>query len=559
MSGFLSNDEHVNSQRRTLIAVGVAGVLLYAWQAIFPPPVPPPIATEEGSVIQVEGSSTAGTAEGSGFAASPDVPVEIEPQHLRSEYLDVAISNVGGRIHSVQLLAPAQYLPRTDMAAVFPDGEDTALPLGLELGIESLQPDTIYAFVEGESTRDGDHWSSLTYRRVLSNGLQVTRTFELTDDAFGMRTSVEVTNQSGDRIRLPDVRLLLPGSLSSDAGGGMLGGSGSMLQTLCHGDFGTRRRPARKASEPRTYEGQVAFAGINENYFLAAVSPDAPESTTACVVEGLDDEHAQVSILHGEITLEPGAATTLSWLVYNGPKDVGYLEAFDRQLDQSLDFGWFSFIAVPIRGVLLWIQQYVVNWGFAIIVLTLLLNVLLYPMRRSMYANSRKMADMNKVLQPRLKEIEERYPNDPMKKAEEQARVMKELNMNPLAGCLPMLLPLFIQMPIFIAMYRAIWSSTELYNASFGLWIVDLSRPDPYFVLPIVIGGLFYLQQKLMPAPSVDNPQFNMMQKIMPPMFTLMMLFMPSGLVLYSLVNTIVSIVQQKIHGSSGGSTLPSL
>jgi YidC/Oxa1 family membrane protein insertase len=108
-------------------------------------------------------------------------------------------------------------------------------------------------------------------------------------------------------------------------------------------------------------------------------------------------------------------------------------------------------------------------------------------------------------------------------------------------------------------MYRAIWSSTELYNASFGLWIVDLSRPDPYFVLPIVIGGLFYLQQKLMPAPSVDNPQFNMMQKIMPPMFTLMMLFMPSGLVLYSLVNTIVSIVQQKIHGSSGGSTLPSL
>ena len=374
-----------------------------------------------------------------------------------------------------------------------------------------------------------------------------------------MRASVQVVNQSPDRIRLPDVRLLLPGSLSSDAGGGLFGGSGSLLQTLCHGDFGTRRRPARKASDPRNYEGLVTFAGINENYFLAAVAPDAPESTTACVVEGLDDEHVLVSIQHAEITLEPGATTTLSWLVYNGPKDVTYLQAFQRQLDQSLDFGWFSFIAVPIRGVLLWIQQYAVNWGLAIIILTLLLNVLLYPMRRSMYANSRKMAEMNKVLQPRLKEIEERYPNDPMKMAEEQARVMKELNMNPLAGCLPMLLPLFIQMPIFIAMYRAIWSSTELYNASFGLWIVDLSRPDPYFILPIVIGSLFYLQQKLMPAPGVDNPQFNMMQKIMPPMFTLMMLFMPSGLVLYSLVNTIVSIVQQKIHGSSGGTTVPSL
>jgi len=559
MSGFLSNEEHVNSQRRTLIAVGVAGVLIYAWQALFPPPVPPVTSVEEGSVIQVEGSSNAEMVEGSGLTTPSNVPVEIEPQHLRSEYLDVAISNVGGRIHSVQLLAPEQYLPRTDMAAVFPDGEDTSFPLGLELGIESLQPDTVYSFVDEESTRNGEYWTALTYRRELSNGLQVTRKFELTEEAFGMRASVQVVNQSPDRIRLPNVRLLLPGSLSSDAGGGLFGGSGSLLQTLCHGDFGTRRRPARKASDPRNYEGFVTFAGINENYFLAAVAPDAPESTTACVVEGLDDEHVLVSIQHAEITLEPGATTTLSWLVYNGPKDVTYLQAFQRQLDQSLDFGWFSFIAVPIRGVLLWIQQYAVNWGLAIIVLTLLLNVVLYPMRRSMYANSRKMAEMNKVLQPRLKEIEERYPNDPMKKAEEQARVMKELNMNPLAGCLPMLLPLFIQMPIFIAMYRAIWSSTELYNASFGLWIVDLSQPDPYFILPVIIGALFYLQQKLMPAPGVDNPQFNMMQKIMPPMFTLMMLFMPSGLVLYSLVNTIVSIVQQKIHGSSGGTTVPSL
>jgi YidC/Oxa1 family membrane protein insertase len=325
---------------------------------------------------------------------------------------------VGGRIHSVQLLGPEQYLPRTDMAAVFPDGEDTSFPLGLELGIESLQPDTVYTFVEEESTRDGENWASLTYRRALSNGLQVTRKFELTDEAFGMRASVEVVNQSNDRIRLPDVRLLLPGSLRSDAGGGLFGGSGSLLQTLCHGDFGTRRRAASKASDPRNYEGLVTFAGINENYFLAAIAPDSPDSTTACVVEGLDDEHVLVSIQHREITLEPGATTTLSWLVYNGPKDVTYLQAFQRQLDQSLDFGWFSFIAVPIRGVLLWIQQYAVNWGLAIIVLTLLLNVLLYPMRRSMYANSRKMAEMNKVLQPRLKEVEQRYPNDPMKKAE---------------------------------------------------------------------------------------------------------------------------------------------
>lgn len=230
----------------------------------------------------------------------------------------------------------------------------------------------------------------------------------------------------------------------------------------------------------------------------------------------------------------------------------------NADLQRSLDFGWFSFLAVPIRSILLWIQSWATNWGLSIIVLTLMLNFVLFPMRLSMYRNSRKMAEMNKVLQPRLKEVEKRYPNDPMKKAEEQSRVMKELGVNPLAGCLPMLLPMLIQMPIFFSMFRAILNSTELYNAPFTLWIVDLSQPDPFYVLPIAIGLLFFIQQKLMPAPSVDNQQVIMMQRLMPLIFTALMLFMPAGLVLYSLVNTLVAIVQQKLLGG-GGSAMPTL
>ncbi len=559
MSGYLNNpDNNAASSTRLLIALAVAAVLMMAYQAIFPPPMPP-AAPSDGSGEQVDeleplelaDSDDPESVDPSGARA----PTDIVNHTLQSDAFRVTLTNQGGRIRGIEILAPEQYLPREEMAAVFPERDDDALPLGLLVGIETLQADTLFHVIDEDTNDQSVHW-----QRQLSNGLVIDKTVSLASTDYSLNASFVLTNRSSDRMRLPSVDVLLPGSVRSDAGGGIFAGYGSRLQTICDGEFGTERRPAAKADEPRIYDGLVHFAGINETYFLHALIPDSQDThpASACSVRGLDEDHALVTVTHGEITLDPGDSVTFNYRLFAGPKDLHFLTPMNADLQRSLDFGWFSFLAVPIRSILLWIQSWATNWGLSIIVLTLMLNFVLFPMRLSMYRNSRKMAEMNKVLQPRLKEVEKRYPNDPMKKAEEQSRVMKELGVNPLAGCLPMLLPMLIQMPIFFSMFRAILNSTELYNAPFTLWIVDLSQPDPFYVLPIAIGLLFFIQQKLMPAPSVDNQQVIMMQRLMPLIFTALMLFMPAGLVLYSLVNTLVAIGQQKLLGG-GGSAMPTL
>jgi YidC/Oxa1 family membrane protein insertase len=558
MSGYLNSPDSQapNGNRLMLVAVIAVGLMLVN-QVFFPPPAPPAPTQETAS--EASGADVVANDEPTEGSAQPGVvgegsadTIELVEHTLTTGSFEVGITNAGGRIRSVRILAPEQYLPRPSMAAVFPEADDQDLPFGIELGIETWQPDALMQVVSPPDATD-----HITLQRQLANGLQITRDIRTGELEYTLDATVTLTNQSADRIRLPDVSVLLPGSVRSDTSGGMLGGYGSQLQTICDGEFGTRRRHASKADEPRQNLGPVSFGGINETYFLHALVPGTDGlPASSCTVRGLDEDHAEVSISHGDVTLEPQQSVTLQYRVFAGPKDRSFLEPVSPDLLRSLDFGWFSFLAVPIRSVLLWIQSYVTNWGLAIILLTLMLNVVLLPMRLSMYKNSRKMMEMNKILQPRLKEVEKRFPNDPMKKAEEQQRVMRELGINPLAGCLPMLVPMLIQMPIFFAMFRAILSSTELYNAPFFAWIVDLSQPDPYFVLPLLIGALFFVQQKSMPTPGIDNQQVLVMQRMMPIIFTGLMLFMPAGLVLYSLINTIVAIVQQKALGG-GGSAVP--
>ena len=195
----------------------------------------------------------------------------------------------------------------------------------------------------------------------------------------------------------------------------------------------------------------------------------------------------------------------------------------------------FSFLALPIRMLLLLLQGFVVNWGLAIILLTFVIKLILLPITQKGYESMEKM----KRVQPKLKALQTKYENDKMKLAEEQMALFKAEGVSPLGGCLPMLM----QMPIYFALYRTIWGSTELYNAPFVLWIQDLSQRDPYYVLPVLMGGVMFIQQRLMPQ-AADNPQLQMVNKIMPIMFTGFMLFLPSGLVLYIFVNMLLSILQ---------------
>jgi YidC/Oxa1 family membrane protein insertase len=222
--------------------------------------------------------------------------------------------------------------------------------------------------------------------------------------------------------------------------------------------------------------------------------------------------------------------------VYVGPRDRQNLMLVGGSLEKAIDYGWFSFIAIPILYLLKFFYGIIRNYGIAIIILTVFVKLLLNPLTKY---SMKSMKEMQK-LQPKMKELKEKYKDNRERLNMETMQLFRAHKVNPMSGCLPMLL----QLPIYIALYKVLWNAIELYKAPFVFFYKDLSAPDPYLIMPIALGIFMWLQQKFTPSASADPAQAKMMQ-IMPIMFTAFMLFLPSGLVLYILVNTVMSVIQQ--------------
>jgi YidC/Oxa1 family membrane protein insertase len=223
--------------------------------------------------------------------------------------------------------------------------------------------------------------------------------------------------------------------------------------------------------------------------------------------------------------------------VYAGPKDVDALEKFGHQTSNVIDLGWFSFIARGMSWLLRTIYGFIGNWGLAIILLTLLVRVLLLPFVIPQFRNMAKQ----RALKPEIDKINELYKDDREKKGAAMMELWRKNKVNPLGGCLPVLL----QMPIFFALYQTLSTSIELYHAPFIWWWVDLSSPDPMYVLPIILGALMFMQQKLTPV-QMDATQAKVMLYAMPLMMTFFMLLLPTGLCLYMVTSSAIGITQQR-------------
>ena len=241
-------------------------------------------------------------------------------------------------------------------------------------------------------------------------------------------------------------------------------------------------------------------------------------------------------------TVEKGDAQNLvyshSHRVFIGPKIRKDLEKRAPNLELSIDMGWFWFVSQPMVRALDWINGYVGNWGVSIIVFTLLLKLLLFPVTAKGFVS---MANMRKVM-PKMKELQDRYANDKQKLSQEMMALYKKEGANPLGGCLPMI----AQMPFFIGFFFALREMVELRYADFGLWVTDLSVPDPLFILPVVFGFIMVLTQKLNPQPANMDPTQAQVMKFMPIMFSVMFVIFPAALALYSVVNAGVSLIQQR-------------
>ena len=227
----------------------------------------------------------------------------------------------------------------------------------------------------------------------------------------------------------------------------------------------------------------------------------------------------------------------ITYDVFAGPKDLGLLGQVGRGLDDTLDFWWFGFLGKPMLGFLKTLHGWVGNWALAIVFLTILVKLLLLPLTQSSFIQMQRM----QKLKPEMDALRKKYEDDKPRFQQETMNLYKRHRVNPLGGCLPMV----FQMPVYIALYRTISAAVDLFQAPLFLWIRDMTRPDPYFVLPVGLGVFMFVQQLLMPSPGTDAAQQKMIKYAMPVMFSLFMLFLPSGLVFYIFVSTILSIGQQ--------------
>jgi YidC/Oxa1 family membrane protein insertase len=255
----------------------------------------------------------------------------------------------------------------------------------------------------------------------------------------------------------------------------------------------------------------------------------------------------QTVFLTERFEIGPGQAKTLNMKLYLGPKELNRLEAADHDLVKAIDYGWFGVIARPLVLALKWLYSYTHNYGVAIIILTIIIKIIFWPLTHKSYKSMQVM----KKLQPKINQVREKYKDDREKLNQELMMLYRTYKVNPVGGCLPMVL----QIPVFFALYRMLYNSVELLHQPFMLWINDLTAPDrlylgfpiPYLgglpVMTVLMGLSMFLQQKM--TPSSGDPRQEKMMLLMPVMFTFFFFNFPSGLVLYWLVNNILSIVQQ--------------
>lgn len=384
---------------------------------------------------------------------------------------------------------------------------------------------------------------NIAFTHQTENGVIVQKEYVFDPQSYKMGLNVRIINKSEQNIQgqaIVGLKKLMPKDVVRFGFSGPSAHINGKLEQIAVKDI----------AKQNTYAGQVDWIAVEDRYFITALMPNqGGNGELRLFLNGQNLITSKYAAAPMEIQARMQAS--LEYDLFIGPKKVNILKQIGHQLDKAVDFGWFDFIAKPFLAFLNFLYQYIPNYGVVIIILTLLIKIVLWPLGNKGY---KSMAEMKK-LQPLMAEIKEKYKGDKKRIQEETMQLYKTYKVNPVGGCLPMV----VQIPVFFAFYRMLYQAIELRHAPFIGWINDLSAPDrlgnfgfsipfmeaPYGipVLTIIMGGTMYLQQKMTPAVG-DATQAKIMQ-FMPLAFTVIFINFSSGLVLYWLVNNVVSIAQQ--------------
>ncbi len=370
--------------------------------------------------------------------------------------------------------------------------------------------------------------------------VQVTKRYELPKDGYVSRYTVEFQNVGGAPARV------MPSFGVADAmpdDGGSRYDSQKETWAQVDGDVEHYVRGKLEKKE-RPFVGPVDWFGVGDRYFMVGVEPDAPLLGTTLMSPLPGEDRFGVAFTGEPMTLAPGEVKSYGFDLYTGPKELDFFQEREMAMASSVDFGFFGLLAIPILAFLKFIFGHVGSWGISIILLTVVIKGLLFPLSNKSY---KSMKDMQR-LQPEINALKEKHGDNREALNTEMMGLWKEHGVNPMGGCLPMV----VQMPIWFALYRVLWNSVELYQTPF-LYFIDLSLRDPIGIFPLLLGITMWAQQKFTPNTASDPAQ-QMVIKFMPLFFSVIMFTLPAGLVVYILVNNILSIAQQwAIHRQHGG------
>ncbi|MCD6199391.1 MAG: membrane protein insertase YidC [Deltaproteobacteria bacterium] len=501
---------------------------------------------EYGKRIRTDGGADVSSLSG---IRSPDIPVDTKAPLRKARDITVetdlyrlVFSERGGTVKKYLL---KQYLttlsddaPPVNLINVSPPH----LPLGLQM--ESQPPvDLSSQFFEPDKeglklTQTGEE-AQLKFTCNMPNGIKITREYTFHQGSYWIDLSVYLSGAG-----------TIPGSLCLYNKPGENTNRFTFTGTAYYGND-SLREVKLDDGEKHTYTGSVDWIGYGDNYFITALIPIISEGPWNILIEkkGADGlTESRLTALKPSPKSAGQGVEVLNLGIYFGPKDIDRLNALGHNLSKAINFGWFDPIAKPVLYFLKFLYQYIHNYGLAIIIVTILIKVAFWPLAQK---SAKSMKTMQK-LQPKMAKLKEKYGKDKEKMNKELMQLYKTYKVNPMGGCLPMLL----QIPVFFALYKVLLQSIELRHAPFMLWINDLSAPDrlmipgvniPYLggipVLTLLMGLSMYLQQKLSPS-SLDPTQARMMQ-FLPVIFTCMFINFPSGLVLYWLINNVLTIAQQ--------------
>ncbi|MBU2864489.1 membrane protein insertase YidC [Reinekea forsetii] len=392
-----------------------------------------------------------------------------------------------------------------------------------------------YTSEQSEYTLNGDSLD-VVLTHVSKDGIVVKKTYRFTNGSYLMDIRYDVENKSAQTVRMNlFAQLRRDKSEDPSATGGI--GMNSYLGTT----FSTSNEAYNKVKfkdlekERFTDSSTGGWVAILQHYFLSAFVPAQTDVNNYYGQQGKNG-HFYAGYQAPTMVMGPGESASTATQLYVGPKDQDSLELIAPNLEKTVDYGWLWWIATPIFKLLQIIHGWVGNWGWAIVLMTLTIKMVLYPLTASSY---RSMAKMKKFA-PKIQEMRDMYGDDRQKMSQEMMKLYQKEKLNPLGGCLPML----VQMPVFIALYWVLMESVELRQSPFIFWIVDMSVKDPYFVLPLLMGASMFFQMQMQQQPTMDPMQAKIM-KLMPIMFTFMFLWFPAGLTLYWFVNNLITIAQQ--------------